>query len=293
MRQHRKYWQCSTRHQMRRFFTDEEYIHHLHDVHGTNISDTYLRILVNMNARKMVKLFSACPLCGEDEAEVGVLLEDHIAGHLRSLALISLPIPQDEMLDNAGSGKGSVDSSQPHTSSTVKDLSADEDMSRSGSYYSSDGGIHQTTDVYDTDIILDARMDFPTSFEISETVRLGLGNNIDDDPIIQSMEEQLSMQAVEAFETSFGADRPGTTTMMQNLANRSKDQVRWILFEEVESQVMGTSKTRAVTPPQQQQTHSAPSQSSALVVENSSQVSKRFPPTICYQDPKHSIPLMS
>ena len=99
----------------------------MREVHNTELSDIQLRVLANKSMR-MAKLFLGCPLCGKDEAQVDGRLEDHITGHLRSLALKSLPSYQDEVPDDVGSQKGSVDASRPQSRSTVKDLGTNDDM---------------------------------------------------------------------------------------------------------------------------------------------------------------------
>lgn len=64
------------------------------------------------------KLFTICPLCGEPDDEVKRNIEHHITGHLRSLALKSLPAywessPATETVENSDTA------SQPQSRSTV------------------------------------------------------------------------------------------------------------------------------------------------------------------------------
>ncbi|TKW52830.1 hypothetical protein CTA1_527 [Colletotrichum tanaceti] len=70
---------------------------HMRQDHNTKLSDTQLRALANRNARKMADLFTTCPLCGIDKKTAEDDLESHITGHLRSLALKSLPSYKEEM----------------------------------------------------------------------------------------------------------------------------------------------------------------------------------------------------
>ncbi|KAM0259353.1 hypothetical protein ACHAQJ_003385 [Trichoderma viride] len=92
----------------------EEYMEHMRDVHNTKLSDAKLRALANRNARSMPKLFPSCPLCGKDESEFGGRLTDHITGHLRSLALRSLPSYEEDVPDYVESEKESSTTSDPN-----------------------------------------------------------------------------------------------------------------------------------------------------------------------------------
>lgn len=98
---------------------------HMREVHETKLSDKQLRVVANRNSRKAAKLFPSCPLCGREESEVEGRLEDHIAGHLRSLALKSLPSYQDETPDDDGDGNNSIDGSRPRSRSTIKEMEED------------------------------------------------------------------------------------------------------------------------------------------------------------------------
>ncbi|EHK22656.1 uncharacterized protein TRIVIDRAFT_60500 [Trichoderma virens Gv29-8] len=91
LHQHNKLWRCSSHRDLGPFSTREDYIKHIREAHNINLSDTQLRVLAKKNARKAVKLFLSCPMCGKNATEVDGRLEDHIAGHLLSLALKSLP----------------------------------------------------------------------------------------------------------------------------------------------------------------------------------------------------------
>lgn len=100
----------------------------MRDVHDSKLNDSKLRSLANRNARSLTKLFMSCPLCGKDESEIDTRLTDHITGHLRSLAIISLPIHYDEdILGDVGSDKNGSNSSQPRSRSTIN-LLDDEDI---------------------------------------------------------------------------------------------------------------------------------------------------------------------
>lgn len=122
LKQHGQRWRCSSHHDLDPFTTREEYIQHLRTVHNSKLSDAQLRVLANKSTRNAAKLFPSCPLCGKDESQVDGRLEDHIVGHLRSLAIKSLPSYEEDIPDDDGIGKESIDVSRPQSRSTVKDL---------------------------------------------------------------------------------------------------------------------------------------------------------------------------
>lgn len=122
LNQHAQRWRCSSHHDLDPFSTREEYIEHLRNVHNSKLSDAQLRVLANKSIRKAAKLFQSCPLCGKDEIEVDRRLEDHIVGHLRSLAIKSLPSYEEDIPDNDGIGMESIDVSRAQSRSTVKNL---------------------------------------------------------------------------------------------------------------------------------------------------------------------------
>lgn len=143
----------------------------------------------------MVKLFPSCPLCGKGEAEVDGHLEDHITGHLRSLALKSLPSYQDEIPNDAGSGKDSVDASRPQSRSTVKNLGDDEDMLAFGTEHFWDHWKPQLTETNPTNFLGNAHLELDLSHKDAWMAscyfdklafRKSFGS-LEDDPQLQSM----------------------------------------------------------------------------------------------------------
>ncbi|KAL6690549.1 hypothetical protein J3F84DRAFT_405065 [Trichoderma pleuroticola] len=125
MRQHAKGWICPAHRELGLFQTRESYMQHMRDIHNT-VNDSKLRSLARINARKSPKLFLSCPLCGRDESEMGsLLLTDHITGHLRSLAIRSLPSYYDDTPDDVESEEDGSHSSQPRTRSTINLLDDD------------------------------------------------------------------------------------------------------------------------------------------------------------------------
>ncbi|UKZ74546.1 hypothetical protein TrVFT333_002216 [Trichoderma virens FT-333] len=125
MHQHGQRWHCSSHRDIGLFSTCEEYMQHMRKVHETKLSDAKLRVLANRNARSLPQLFASCPLCGNDESEIGGRLTDHITGHLRSLAIRSLPCCYDDMPDDVENEDDSSNNSQARGRSTV-DLLDDE-----------------------------------------------------------------------------------------------------------------------------------------------------------------------
>ncbi|KAH0531317.1 hypothetical protein TsFJ059_000165 [Trichoderma semiorbis] len=120
MHQHIQRWRCPSHRELGLFQTCEEYMQHVRDVHDTKLNDSKLRALANRNARSLPKLFMSCPLCGKNESEIGTRLTDHITGHLRSLAIMSLPVHYDEDIPgDVGSDGNSSSNSQPRSRSTI------------------------------------------------------------------------------------------------------------------------------------------------------------------------------
>lgn len=103
----------------------EGYERHLKEAHAGAFSDTQILVMAERNARMMGPLFQSCPLCGvtKDHPTVTGRLEDHVVGHLRYLALSSLPyIEEEEQKTNSTMSLRSDDSAKPADRSTVHDL---------------------------------------------------------------------------------------------------------------------------------------------------------------------------
>ncbi|KAH7238139.1 hypothetical protein BKA59DRAFT_236870 [Fusarium tricinctum] len=127
LQQHRRFWRCPSHRDLEPFSSSEDYIAHMREVHASKLSDKQLRAMANKNSRKIAKLFPSCPLCGKEESDINGRLEDHLAGHLRSLALKSLPSYHENIPDDNEDGNNSIDVSRPKSRSTVRDLREDED----------------------------------------------------------------------------------------------------------------------------------------------------------------------
>lgn len=86
-------WYCTSKtHAPEIFAAEEKYIEHMKGKHPGKFPDTQLPLLAQNSRRPLKKIFDSCPLCGEENAEAGKSLEDHVAHHLQYLALLSLPI---------------------------------------------------------------------------------------------------------------------------------------------------------------------------------------------------------
>ncbi|KAG4292568.1 hypothetical protein FPRO06_12056 [Fusarium proliferatum] len=127
MSQHTLRWRCaSKRHD--EFVADsrDQYLDHMKHSHPGMFTDDQLSILADQNVRKTGPLFKACPLCGEEEASPSLI--DHLVGHMRFLALKSLPPYQEDSDDlcETGEEQDKWSSSQPSSRSTIENASVDD-----------------------------------------------------------------------------------------------------------------------------------------------------------------------
>ncbi|EEU35605.1 uncharacterized protein NECHADRAFT_86789 [Fusarium vanettenii 77-13-4] len=198
LHQHGKVWRCPSHREMGPFSTLEEYTRHMREVHDTKLSDRQLRVVANRNSRKATKLFQSCPLCGREESEVEGRLEDHLAGHLRSLALKSLPSYQDEIPDDVEDGNNSIDGSRPRSRSTIREMEEEKEILQdgAGSFWdhwtpqlAQDVSVNFLGDVYlELDLEdMDVRV---ASLFFDTMVFKESSQNLDDDPILQSLLRQ-------------------------------------------------------------------------------------------------------
>lgn len=118
--------------------------------HKGNFTEAQLPLLAERNGRSIGPVFNSCPLCGAED--VMGRLEDHIVGHLRFLALKSLPRIDDgedeyseEMVRSSGSTK-------PPSRSTIKDFDRNVRQTFDGDDYPSsptpDGDGQNVADLY-------------------------------------------------------------------------------------------------------------------------------------------------
>lgn len=125
MRKHTQRWRCSAKsHGTRWFDSRNAFDEHFHKDHDKQYSDAQLDLLAERALQSLGNIFEDCPLCGgTDDPDASGSLMDHIVGHLRSLALKSLP-PHYEDGDDLSSES---DAEQLYGSrSTLRDLLNDQ-----------------------------------------------------------------------------------------------------------------------------------------------------------------------
>jgi hypothetical protein len=198
MHQHSQRWRCSSHRELDPFPTQEEYMQHMREAHYFNLGEKKLLILANRNARKTTKLFTSCPLCGESETEEHGRLENHITGHLRSLALKSLPPYQDDMDADFGSGRGSCDGSQLRSEKATNDPST----GKNSSTYRMNNELSALSEMEDTYFMNDAPSDIDSrhmdmwNFRVKDWMSgkptlQHLQQTSNEDPILKFMHEKV------------------------------------------------------------------------------------------------------
>lgn len=174
---------------------------HMREAHNFKLGEKKLLVLANRNVRKTT-LFTSCPLCGKSETKNDGRLENHVAGHLRSLALKSLPPYQEDMEADVGSGRDSCDGSQLRSVKTTDDLSA----SKGSSTDRMNDELSKLSEAEDTDFVNDAPYDLDSRHTdmwnswvndwISNKPMLEhLQRNSDKDPILELMIENAGERA--------------------------------------------------------------------------------------------------
>ncbi|KAJ4190422.1 hypothetical protein NW755_005564 [Fusarium falciforme] len=117
MKQHAVRWRCTSKsHPAVVCDTKEDYINHMKTSHGDKFNDAQLGVLADRNGRATGPLFTSCPLCGVEEVKGS--MEEHVIGHMRFLALKSLPATQEELDDKSGSDDSAA-ASKPDSRSTI------------------------------------------------------------------------------------------------------------------------------------------------------------------------------
>ncbi|KAJ4115420.1 hypothetical protein NW768_011272 [Fusarium equiseti] len=126
MRDHTLRWRCKSKaHGEFIAKTRADYIHHMNACHPNKFNDVQLAVLADRGALPNGPLFTSCPLCGIDNPDASI--ESHVVGHMRLLALKSLPTALDDTgeLEDAGYQHESGDTSHSHSRSTIKDTLED------------------------------------------------------------------------------------------------------------------------------------------------------------------------
>ncbi|CCF42269.1 serine/threonine protein phosphatase [Colletotrichum higginsianum] len=120
MREHTLRWSCKSKsHGPFTASSRADYLNHMQESHAGKFTEAQLGVLADRNGRATGTLFQTCPLCGTDE--VGNL-DDHIIGHMRALALKSLPSYEedDEAHYHSESQQSSGSSAKAPSRSTLK-----------------------------------------------------------------------------------------------------------------------------------------------------------------------------
>ncbi|KAI1112786.1 hypothetical protein F5Y14DRAFT_452630 [Nemania sp. NC0429] len=121
MEEHARRWRCKSK-SHNEFVCDtmDEYLSHMKVAHAGKFTDTQLRVLADRNGRISGPMFKSCPLCGIEEVDGNI--EHHLVGHMRLLAIKSLPSYEEDTdgLSEPETQEGSLDISRPGTRSTIK-----------------------------------------------------------------------------------------------------------------------------------------------------------------------------
>src|SRR4051794_29957373 len=109
MREHSLRWRCIMKsHDDFVCATRDEYPRHMKTAHPGKLTDAQLGVLASRNGRPVENMFMSCPLCGVEDVDGGI--PNHLVGHLRLLALKSLPIYEEgtEEYDESDSEQNSL-----------------------------------------------------------------------------------------------------------------------------------------------------------------------------------------
>jgi CheY-like chemotaxis protein len=133
MREHTLKWKCiSKSHEPFVTQVRSQYLEHMRLAHTGKFSEAQLDVLADRTGARMTgPMFPSCPLCSirrEDLEQVS--MENHVVGHLRHLALKSLPAYEESVDDDDDSDLTSVATSRPETRSTIRNYTEDSDLTR-------------------------------------------------------------------------------------------------------------------------------------------------------------------
>ncbi|KAJ1327387.1 PR domain zinc finger protein 5 [Microdochium nivale] len=123
MKGHTLRWRCTSKlHTAHTSTTQQEYIEHLRNTHSTRLSDNQLRVVADRRAVFLGPVFASCPLCGATAAQSGdsSSIEEHVASHLRLVALKSLPVCFDDSTDGAPDHQSALNSTE-NTRTTIRE----------------------------------------------------------------------------------------------------------------------------------------------------------------------------
>jgi len=118
MRQHIIRWRCNAKsHEVQTFESESAFKEHLRERHPKSFTESQIPLLAARSTCTTGPLFPSCPLCGATDTRNR--LEDHIIGHLRFLALKSLPWLEDADDNDAEATSDSVISVPARERSTI------------------------------------------------------------------------------------------------------------------------------------------------------------------------------
>ena len=179
MRQHTLRWYCNAKsHGVQKFDDQLDYEDHMRESHEGAFTESQLPLLVKQSARTTGPMFQSCPFCGEDHALNMGCLDDHIVGHLRHLALKSLPPAEDDLSEKLNGGTGdSICSPRGATSTIRKDSERRIQPDYEDSIESEDSSteiVHQSTGTRDSDwgFVLGAPRAPPYNGELEDFVEV-------------------------------------------------------------------------------------------------------------------------
>ncbi|KAM0247857.1 hypothetical protein ACHAP5_003869 [Fusarium lateritium] len=163
MKQHAIRWSCPAKsHRDQPFFSQQEFQRHLEKDHSKKYSEAELSLVITRSRKSAGPLFTSCPLCGQEAKEFTENIEKHIAGHLRSLALKSLPPSYDEKDDEEDDSSDKKSDGAVSNRSTVLGLIDDETSTfETGIEAAQTSAEHQDSNVM-------VKSDIPLSKQISE-----------------------------------------------------------------------------------------------------------------------------
>ena len=194
MREHTLTWRCvSKSHAEFVASTRDEYLEHMKSAHPGKLTAAQLAVLADRSARMTVDLFKVCPLCGIEEAR-DCSMQDHVVGHLRALALQSLPsyevYGEDE--DMNSSDQGSLDNSRPRCRTTIME---DPDGDRLISYDDPQENFSPWVDFPDKDGNIPYEDPSSTWSFITDRNRLPSSDDWSNDPVLKSFVERARQPA--------------------------------------------------------------------------------------------------
>uniref|UniRef100_A0A093VD80 Serine/threonine-protein phosphatase n=2 Tax=Talaromyces marneffei PM1 TaxID=1077442 RepID=A0A093VD80_TALMA len=284
MQDHALRWPCNSKsHGTIVYDSRDEYISHLKEDHKNTFSDAQLRILADRNGRTIGPLFKSCPFCGFDDTSSSTKIEEHIVGHLRFLALKSLPPYEDECSESSDAESTSSRISKAHKRSTIENdpdrevktnfvdngpivvLDPDDESvvapSLASQYMPRRGSLEWGFVTEAIDEMANVNDDIVLQHIATKKVHQNLSEAgsteskaLTADPVMTSSHSPelsdsipdslpLEVQLIEAWKTVLEAENPSTMTSMENLASTYRNQGRWNEAEKLEVQVMETRKT--------------------------------------------------